>query len=93
MPGMANREAMMLNKYYFTFGTDPAFPYYGGWVTVIAEDFGQAVRFFQARFYNEERLLCADYYTAEQFRKTEMYTKGNFGYYSHEVIGIVRRKK
>lgn len=92
MPGMANREAMMLNKYYFTFGTDPKYPYYGGWVTVIAEDIHQAVRFFRARF-NTEQLHCADYYTAEQFRKTEMYTKGNFGHYSHEVIGIIRRKK
>lgn len=83
----------MLNKYYFTFGTDPKYPYYGGWVTVIAENIKQAGAFFMARFPNENSLLCADYYTAEEFRETPMYKGGNFGQYSHEVIGIVKRSK
>lgn len=83
----------MLTKYYFTFGNDPEFPYKGGWVTVIAEDMLQAMRIFAARFPNEDHLLCAEVYAQDEFRKTPMYLNGNMGAYSHEVIGIIKRRK
>ena len=83
----------MLSKYYFTFGDDPGYPYEGGWVTVIAENMTQAMRFFAARFPCDEGLVCAEVYPQGEFRKTGMYLNGNRGRYSHEVIGIIKRRK
>lgn len=40
----------VLNRFYFTFGTDIKFPFYTGWVEVIAEDRNGAIALFRKHF-------------------------------------------
>ena len=77
-----------MQKFYFTFGTDGAFPYQGGWVELLAEGFADAFRKFRARFpdRHEGCLNCSDYYTANTFAATGMQQSGNRGAFCHEVI-------
>lgn len=66
-------------KYYFTFGSDNAFPYYGGWVIIEAANESIARELFQTIYPNKyhNTLNCAWVYTEEAFQKTEMYKKNN----------------
>lgn len=80
---------MMLRYYYFTFGTDPDYPFAGGWVTVAAPSRQAAVQIFRLYYPNEantEALNCADVYTEEEFKETGMEETGNFGAFCHAVI-------
>jgi hypothetical protein len=75
-------------KFYFTYGTSETQPFYGGWTEVIAEDFDQAIE----RFYTKHPMKtpgiinCAFMYTEEEFKKTDMFKKGNIGCRCHEII-------
>ncbi|USF25543.1 hypothetical protein N510_000455 [Firmicutes bacterium ASF500] len=40
----------VLNRYFYTFGSDPGFPYQNGWVEVRATSREEAERKFRARF-------------------------------------------
>lgn len=75
-------------KFYYTFGTLPWFPYYKGWVEVIAKDQDEAHAKFRARFpdLHKNTLCCAFYYTAEEFEQTIMYKDNISGEYCHEII-------
>lgn len=79
-----------MKKFYFTYGTDSRYPFRGGWTLVYATDLNSAIRIFREYHPNREGsdcLNCADYYTAENFEKREIYKTGNFGAYCHETIG------
>lgn len=39
-----------MNRYFYTFGSDPGFPYQNGWVEIRADSFEEADRKFRARF-------------------------------------------
>jgi hypothetical protein len=58
-----------MSKFFFTFGSDPGFPYQYGWVEVHAPDQGAAVDAFRARFPDRHPGLvnCAFYYTEAVF--------------------------
>lgn len=80
---------MKLNRYYFTYGTDPRYPYSGGWTEIIAPDAKTACSIFSAVHPDrvEGLLNCAFLYPEKEFIKTEMYRDGdNFGHGCRETI-------
>ncbi len=82
----------MADKYvrvYFTYGSSKSHPYEGGWTLVKAPDRNAALCAFRAIHPSPGLLLCcAAVYDEEEFKKTEMYKKGNRGAFCHEVITI-----
>ena len=84
-------EVPEMERFYFTYGTDPAYPFRGGWTLIIAPDEGIAAQIFRA--FHPDRpghycLNCADYYHADYFEQSLSYKTGNFGAYCHEVIEV-----
>lgn len=79
-----------MEKFYFTFGTSEQFPYYGGWVEVIAPDRSAAVKTFRAKHpdVHEGIVNCSDIYTAAQFENSGM-VNGNLGAFCHEVLSYL----
>lgn len=78
-------------KFYFTYGSDPAYPFCGGWTEIEATSLYQATNIFKAAHRNDidsETLNCADYYTEEGFKKTGMHKSGNRGKFCHEKIKL-----
>lgn len=66
-------------RFYFTFGSDAAFPFPGGWVEVLAGDMDEARDTFRSHFPSRDGrpfLNCAFVYTEEQFKATVMYETG-----------------
>ena len=81
-----------MKNFFFTFGLDIRYPFQGGWVTVKAPDIKTAIAVFKLYFPHPEddmMLNCSDYYTEEQFMKTETYKTGNLGYWCHAILGFV----
>lgn len=81
-------------RIYFTYGAHaPEQPFHGGWTLVKAPTWQMAVGAFQAVHPSNSQtglLNCCKAYSEEEFKATEMYKKGNFGVYCHEVITIKR---
>lgn len=50
LPILMKSEEGQLNSYYYTFGSDPGFPYRNGWVVVKASFREEADRKFRSRF-------------------------------------------
>lgn len=78
-------------KFYFTYGTDSAYPFRGGWTLIIAPDAETAVQIFKAFHPNRDGsscINCADCYRGERFDRLEMAKTGNFGAYCHEIIEV-----
>lgn len=77
-----------MKKYYYTFGMDERFPFQGGWTEVIADDINNAHAVFRRKHPDRTPgiLNCSDYYTEQQFRKSEMYGNGNLGRKCLEVL-------
>lgn len=78
-----------MHRYYFTFGTDPEYPFCGGWVIIVAPSIRSAGQIFKAYYPNEndpEVLNCADYYSEEHFQELKIAEAGNFGAFCHEII-------
>ncbi|MEH2936300.1 hypothetical protein [Acutalibacter sp. JLR.KK004] len=76
-------------KFYFTYGTDPSYPFQGGWTEIEAPDPDKAGEIFSAVHPDRHAgiLNCAFTYTEERFKATEMYKSGgNFGCYCHERL-------
>lgn len=76
-------------KFYFTYGTDPAYPFRDGWTEIEAPDLGKAGEIFSAIHPDRHAgiLNCAFTYTEERFKTTEMYKSGgNYGCHCHERI-------
>ena len=79
-----------MNRYYFTFGTDPEYPYRGGWVVIVAPDLHTAVEVFKLYYPGGKDngwQTYADCYTEERFLNTGMGQTGNHGAYCRKVIG------
>ena len=76
-----------MNKYFYTFGTADYFPHYGGWVEVMADDWGWADTKF-TDFYplHNDMINCAFRYTESEFQATGMHKTGNIGNYCHKRI-------
>jgi predicted RNA-binding Zn-ribbon protein involved in translation (DUF1610 family) len=78
-----------LNPYYYTFGTDPEYPYSRGWVEVYASSWEEAHEKFRTRFPDrpghEGTINCAFFYDQKSWERTVM-SKGNMGEFCHEVI-------
>lgn len=82
-----------MSKFCFTYGTNPAFPFQGGWTEIEAPDMSAAQNIFRAFHpdYREGILNCAFYYTEKAFKETEMYqSEDNLGAGCHEYIALVR---
>lgn len=64
-----------MNKYYYTFGIDPAFPYREGWVEVHANSWEEAHAKFRAKFPDrpghEGIINCAFFYDEERWAKMD----------------------
>ncbi|MGN0444204.1 MAG: hypothetical protein ACI4F5_06290 [Acutalibacteraceae bacterium] len=80
-----------MQNFYFTYGLEGQ-PFKGGWSIVSAPDLNTAIAAFQLFHPNKNGncLNCADYYTEEQFKSTQMWKCGNLGAELHEVISITR---
>lgn len=86
---LRNNTNKYLKKFYFTYGTDPEYPFRGGWTLIYAPDINSAAQLFKMYHPNRDDsncLNCADYYSAANFEKSESYKTGNFGAYCHEII-------
>lgn len=82
-----------MNKYYYTFGSDPSFPYQNGWVEVIADSWAEAHDKFRTRFPGRAKtcLNCSFFYDEEEWKKTNM--SKNKNYKCYEVIGEDSKEK
>lgn len=62
-----------MNSYFYTFGTDPGFPYREGWVEVRAISWEEAHEKFRARFPDRHKgiLNCAFFYDAERWARMD----------------------
>lgn len=88
-------------KFYFTFGTDPEYPYRGGWVTIEAKNINTAQGVFMALFPNERTWFegasdvcnCADIYTEERFNRTNMPKRGNYGAFCHAEYHLIKKHR
>ena len=80
--------------WYFTYGQSESQPFEGGWTEVIADMRSQAVNMF--RMFHADRLEgivnCADIYSEDEFRKTDMFVHGNYNERCIEVIRVKREK-
>jgi len=47
---MAGQKGVNMNSYFYTFGSDPGFPYQNGWVEVRATSRNEADHKFRTRF-------------------------------------------
>lgn len=58
-----------MKNFYYTFGSDPIFPYRNGWVVVRAASWEEAHQKFRARFpdRHENTLNCSFFYDEEQW--------------------------
>lgn len=76
--------------FYFTYGSDERFPFYGGWTRITAPSINVALSIFASIHPNRDNCLnCADYYTEKEFKQTEMYkTQDNRGYGEQEHIAL-----
>lgn len=76
-------------KFYFTYGTDPDYPFQGGWTEIEAPDADIAKDIFSVVHPDRHPgiLNCAFGYTEEEFKTTGMYKSGsNRGEHCHERI-------
>lgn len=74
--------------FYFTYGSDERYPFYGGWTRITAPSINVALSIFASIHPNRDNCLnCADYYTENEFKQTEMYkAQDNRGYGEQEHI-------
>lgn len=80
-----DENGVELKDFYFTFGSDPHFPYQNGYVIVKADDLQEAILKFCSRFPNRHVncMNCAFFYTEAQWKIiTKKYDMGK----CHESI-------
>ena len=77
-------------RYFYTFGTDPRFPFEGGWVEVLAINQDEANSIFRHIFPGQRQglLNCAFSYTEEEFMRSKMAKQGNFGKFCQRKLGV-----
>lgn len=79
----------MKQRFFFTFGTSESFPFRGGWVEVLAEDYHEAIEIFRKHFPDQTMGIvnCSSIYTEEYFKTSQM-ASGNLGATCHAVIEV-----
>lgn len=79
-------------KFYFTYGTNPEFPYQGGWTEIEAENSSRAqiaFRYFHPNREGSPYLNCAGMYDDQAFAATIMSgIKNCFGHACREQITV-----
>lgn len=78
------------NKFFFTFGSDPAYPFCMGYIIILADCAATAREVFKAYFPNRpgsNALNCAWIYTEKQFMRDwdECWCKSK----CHGIIGFM----
>ena len=76
-----------MNRYFYTFGSDPGFPYQNGWVEVRAASREEADRKFRARFPDRSNgvMNCSFFYDEEKWSQMDPEHRWT-GWKFHEVI-------
>ncbi len=66
---MAGQKGINMNKYFYTFGSDPKFPYQNGWVEIHADSWEDAHEKFRAKFpdRHQNTLNCAFFYDEKRW--------------------------
>lgn len=81
-----------IKNFYFTYGSGSDQPFQGGWTKIEAPTRKVACEIFRA--FHPDRtegiLNCSSIYNEEDFRKTKMWSEGNFGLHEHEAILMQR---
>ena len=82
-----------MQKFYFTYGTDLAYPFQGGWTEIEAPDRPSACKIFQMFHPNRDGCMgllnCADIYSEDDFMNSKL-IDGNQDAYCHERITLNR---
>lgn len=82
-----------MQDFYFTYGSDEQYPFYGGWTRITAKSIGIAIDIFSKLHpVCNGCLNCANYYTESQFELTKMCKGGNIGFFEHEHITVEYKK-
>ena len=94
MTRTADKNKRNMN-FYFTYGSDPQYPFNGGYTIVVADSKKRAAAVF--RLYHpdvhEGILNCAFVYDQESMERTGMLEDGNGGAYCHEYIECTRLER
>ena len=63
-----------MQNFYFTFGSDPRFPYYRGYLIVKAETQQEAIQKFRAKYPDRSKhcINCAFYYSEKEWESIEV---------------------
>lgn len=66
---VAGQKGINMNKYFYTFGSDPKFPYQNGWVEIHADSWEKAHEKFRAKFpdRHQNTLNCAFFYDEKRW--------------------------
>lgn len=76
-----------INDYYFTFGNNNTQPFKGGWLIVRARSVGEAHKKFAIKYPAIDKIYSYSFfYKEEDFIKSGMMSKGNLGFFCHEII-------
>lgn len=77
-----------IKNYYFTYGTSDSYPFKGGWTKIEAPSKRIAIAIFREYHPDTHKDIvnCCSIYEEEQFHKTSMWSKGNFGKHEVEII-------
>ena len=77
-------------KFYYTFGTNPCFPFEGGWVEVLAVNRVEANAIFRHIFPDAIKgfINCAFCYDENEFDESKMAKTGNLGNFCQRKLGI-----
>ena len=77
-------------KFYYTFGTNPCFPFEGGWVEVLAVSRVEANAIFRHIFPDAIKgfINCAFCYDENEFDESKMAKTGNLGNFCQRKLGI-----
>lgn len=75
-----------MKNFYFTYGSNPQFPFSYGCSRVVASDKHEACRIFRTYHPNVNGCMnCADIYSEEQFNKAKTRCSSSFSF-EHEVL-------
>ena len=86
-------------NWFFTFGTDPHFPYQDGWIEIEAPDEKTAREVFHAYYPNirngevRDLLNCAFVYSEEEFAKIRSVYKKDMCHARHRVETGIRKER
>ena len=83
-----------MSKFFFSYGTDPAYPFLGGWTEIEAPRQSDACTIFKMyhpdRPESAGRLNCSDIFTESEFRDNKAYVDAHCGRGCREIITLTR---